>query len=149
MTPCRVAYVLNMFPKLSETFIAYELMELRRRGVEILVFSLRHPTDSIRHDFITRSGLDSLTSYDPGTFLPALRQFQPQLVHAHFATEPAGRAREWAPEIGAPSPFTAHGYDIRRKPPPDFTARASAARAVITVSQANARHIVETFGVPA
>ncbi len=149
MTPCRVAYVVNMFPKLSETFIAYELMELQRRGVAVLVLSLRQPADAIRHEFIGRSGLDTLAHYDARTFLPVLRQFSPELIHAHFATEPAGAARELAAQIGAPFTFTAHGYDIRRKPPPDFQARAAAARAVVTVSQANARHIVETFGVPA
>ena len=30
MTLSRVAYVVNVFPKLSETFIAHELAELRR-----------------------------------------------------------------------------------------------------------------------
>ena len=35
MTPRRIAYVVHDFPKLSETFIASELSELRRRGIEI------------------------------------------------------------------------------------------------------------------
>jgi glycosyltransferase involved in cell wall biosynthesis len=50
-------------------------------------------------------------------------------------------------EFDLPFTFTAHGYDIRRKPPPDFAARAAAARAVITVSNANACYIVKAFGV--
>src|SRR4030095_4258506 len=52
---------------------------------------------------------------------------------------------------GVVLPFTspARVYDISRKPPPDFSERAAAAGAVVTVSQANARHIVEKFGVPA
>src|SRR5262249_40831839 len=45
--------------------------------------------------------------------------------------------------------FTAHGYDIYRRPPEDFAARAAAAAAVVTVSRANARHIERVFGVPA
>ena len=72
MSVRRVAYVLNVFPKLSETFIAHELLELRRRGVALLVLSLQHPTDSIRHHFIASSGLDTVTNYEPRTFLPAL-----------------------------------------------------------------------------
>ncbi len=36
MTPSRVAYLVNVFPKLSETFIAGELAELRRRVDRIL-----------------------------------------------------------------------------------------------------------------
>ncbi|HEU0008506.1 MAG TPA: glycosyltransferase, partial [Verrucomicrobiae bacterium] len=44
--------------------------------------------------------------------------------------------------------FTAHGYDIRRKPPADFAERAAAASAVVTVSEANREHIIRDFGVP-
>ena len=52
MRPSRVAYVVNMFPKLSESFIANELAELRRRDVEVLVVSLREPTEDLRHEFV-------------------------------------------------------------------------------------------------
>lgn len=148
MMPSRVAYLVNVFPKLSETFIAGELAELRRRGVELRVLSLRQPTESVRHEFIARVGLDEITCYDPGRFRVLLREFRPQLLHAHFATEPTAAAREWANELGVPFTFTAHGYDIRRKPPPDFAGRAATARAVITVSDANARYIARAFGVP-
>lgn len=149
MTLRRIAYVVNVFPKLSETFIAHELAELRRRGMEVRVLSLRQPGEERCHDFIRRDGLDDVTRYEPEKFSAVLREFRPQLLHAHFATEPAAAARALAEAGGMPFTFTAHGYDIRRKPPADFAARAAAARAVITVSQANARHIVETFGVPA
>ena len=47
----RVAYVVNVFPKLSETFIAWELAELRRRGVEVCILSLRPPDEGRRHAF--------------------------------------------------------------------------------------------------
>jgi Ca-activated chloride channel family protein len=40
MTPLRVAYVLRVFPKLSETFIVGELAELRRRGVATTTFGI-------------------------------------------------------------------------------------------------------------
>ena len=148
MMPSRVAYVINVFPKLSETFIAGELAELRRRGVGLRVLSLRRPLESLRHDFIARAGLDESTCYDPAKFPALLRDFKPQMLHAHFATEPTAAVRAVAQELEVPFTFTAHGYDIRRKPPPDFAERAAAARAVITVSEANARYIVKTFGVP-
>jgi glycosyltransferase involved in cell wall biosynthesis len=45
----RVAFVLKGWPRLSETFIAQEIAALERRGLEILIVSLRHPTDSRRH----------------------------------------------------------------------------------------------------
>ena len=148
MTLRRVAYVVNVFPKLSETFIANELAELRRRGVAVRVLSLRQPTETLRHAFIHAAGLDDITTYAGGSSATVLRDFAPQVIHAHFATEPAAAARELAAELEVPFTFTAHGYDIRRKPPADFAARAAAARAVVTVSRANAQFIAETFGVP-
>ena len=78
-----------------------------------------------------------------------LRHFRPQLLHAHFATEATAEARSLAGELGVPFTFTAHGYDIRRKPPADFADRAAAARKVVTVSEANAHYVRATFGVPA
>ena len=45
----RVAFVLKGFPRLSETFIAQEIAALERRGLEILIVSLRHPTDGRTH----------------------------------------------------------------------------------------------------
>ncbi len=47
--PGRVAFVLKGYPRLSETFIAQEIAALERRGLEILIVSLRHPTDARRH----------------------------------------------------------------------------------------------------
>jgi glycosyltransferase involved in cell wall biosynthesis len=45
----RVAFVLKGYPRLSETFIAQEILALERRGLEILIVSLRRPTDRARH----------------------------------------------------------------------------------------------------
>ena len=54
----RIAYVLNIFPKLSEAFIAGELAELRRRGLELRILSLRPPRQELQHGIIRRAGLD-------------------------------------------------------------------------------------------
>ncbi len=147
MTIQRIAYVVNVFPKLSETFIAGELAELRRRGVEVRILSLRPPPAGPRHGFVARAGLEERASYEPSEFPALLRAFRPELLHAHFATEPAAAARDLATGLGVPFTFTAHGYDVYRRPPEDFAERAAAAAAVVTVSQANARHIAATFGV--
>jgi glycosyltransferase involved in cell wall biosynthesis len=45
----RVAFVLKGYPRLSETFIAHEILGLERRGLEILIVSLRRPTDYAIH----------------------------------------------------------------------------------------------------
>ena len=47
--PGRVAFVLKGYPRLSETFIAQEIAALERRGLDILIVSLRHPTDKRVH----------------------------------------------------------------------------------------------------
>ena len=45
----RIAYVLKKFPRLSETFILNEILELERQGVEVTVFSLHKPDDGLFH----------------------------------------------------------------------------------------------------
>mgnify|MGYP003700622083 CR=1 FL=1 len=44
-----VAVVLKGYPRLSETFIAQEILGLERRGLDLRIVSLRHPTDPTRH----------------------------------------------------------------------------------------------------
>jgi glycosyltransferase involved in cell wall biosynthesis len=45
----RIAVVLKGYPRLSETFIAQELLALERRGLDLAIWSLRRPTDGARH----------------------------------------------------------------------------------------------------
>lgn len=44
-----VAVVLKGYPRLSETFIAQEILALQQRGFRLRLVSLRHPTDRKRH----------------------------------------------------------------------------------------------------
>jgi hypothetical protein len=46
----RIAVVVKGYPRLSETFIAQELLGLERRGLALTIVSLRHPTDSAVHE---------------------------------------------------------------------------------------------------
>ena len=45
----KVAFVLKGYPRLSETFIAQEIRNLEKRGLNIEIISLRHPTDKATH----------------------------------------------------------------------------------------------------
>lgn len=45
----RVAIVLKGYPRLSETFIAQEILGLKRLGLPVRLVSLRHPTDEEEH----------------------------------------------------------------------------------------------------
>jgi glycosyltransferase involved in cell wall biosynthesis len=49
VNPLRVAFVLKGYPRLSEAFIAQEIAALERRGLDILIVSLRRPTDDRLH----------------------------------------------------------------------------------------------------
>ena len=44
-----IAVVLKGYPRLSETFIAQELLALERKGLTLHIVSLRRPTEDIRH----------------------------------------------------------------------------------------------------
>jgi glycosyltransferase involved in cell wall biosynthesis len=60
-----VGFVLKGYPRLSETFIAQEILALERRGLKILIISLRHPTDRATHPVhqLIRSALLYLPEY--------------------------------------------------------------------------------------
>ena len=148
MTVQRVAYVVNMFPKVSETFIVNEIAELTRRGINCRVLSLKRPTETLRHAVVDTLPLDRMAFYDHDAFRRSLADHPPDVVHAHFATEPTRVAGALAAALQLAFTFTAHGYDVYRKPPADLRDRIHAAQAVVTVSQANADHLVANFDAP-
>jgi len=45
----KIAYLLKTFPKLSETFVLNEILELERQGLEVHIFSLRQPSETKVH----------------------------------------------------------------------------------------------------
>ena len=47
--PPRLAIVVKGYPRLSETFVAQEIRALEQRGIELCIFSLRHPYDPAIH----------------------------------------------------------------------------------------------------
>ena len=50
MTPPRIAYVLLWFPKPSETFIFWEVVNLRRMGLDLRIFTIY---GALNRDFST------------------------------------------------------------------------------------------------
>ena len=45
----RLAIIVKGYPRLSETFIAQEMLGLEQRGLDFDIWSLRHPTDGATH----------------------------------------------------------------------------------------------------
>lgn len=65
--------VLKGYPRLSETFIAQELLELQRAGLKLELVSLRHPTDRKTHPIH-----DEITA--PVRYLPEYLHQEPSRV---------------------------------------------------------------------
>jgi colanic acid/amylovoran biosynthesis glycosyltransferase len=61
--PRRLGYVLKRFPRISETFVAAELIELERQGEQVAVFAISRPEEPFVHAF-----LDGLRA--PVVYLP-------------------------------------------------------------------------------
>ncbi len=45
----KIGYVVKMFPRISETFILNEILELERQGAEVTIFSLKKPNEGKFH----------------------------------------------------------------------------------------------------
>lgn len=45
----KIAYIMSRFPKLTETFILYEILALQRRGITIEIFPLLRERQNIIH----------------------------------------------------------------------------------------------------
>ena len=80
MSSTRVAYVLKMYPRFSETFVMNELLELERQGVELHVFSLKRPNDGLMHADVER--LRACVTYLPES-LPRLLWAQRPILARH------------------------------------------------------------------
>ncbi|MGI9119556.1 MAG: glycosyltransferase family 4 protein [Acidimicrobiales bacterium] len=94
-----LGYVLKRFPRLSETFVAAELIELQRQGEHVTVFAISRPDESFTHKF-----LDELTC--PVVYLPhrPLRQAARVAggVLSCLRTDPRGWLRAAAASLWPP-----------------------------------------------
>jgi colanic acid/amylovoran biosynthesis glycosyltransferase len=50
--PFRLAYVLKRYPRLSETFILNEMLELQRQGIDITILAMKDPGEAIVHEHV-------------------------------------------------------------------------------------------------
>ncbi|TYC63623.1 glycosyltransferase family 4 protein [Rhodobacterales bacterium] len=106
----RIAVVVKGYPRLSETFIAQEMLGLERRGIEILIVALRKPYDPFIHEIHRQISADVLylpeyVKDDPAKVARAARWARKQptyeaakaLFDADFSHQPtADRQRRWA-----------------------------------------------------
>ena len=74
-----IGYLLKTFPKLSETFILNEMLELERQGVTLHVFSLRRSKDQNHHPAVRQ--LKAPVTYIPSLLPQWNRDEEAQLLH--------------------------------------------------------------------
>jgi glycosyltransferase involved in cell wall biosynthesis len=82
----RVAYLLKRFPRLSETFILHEILELERQGLDLHLFSILNPNDEIVHADVSRVRA-------PVAYLPAGWRGTWAMLRAHLALVRRGPRR--------------------------------------------------------
>ncbi|MEO0406892.1 MAG: glycosyltransferase [Cyanobacteria bacterium P01_A01_bin.135] len=81
--PPVVGYLLKTFPKLSETFILNEILELERQGVALHLFSLRSPADETPHPAVAQ--VKSPVTYIPSLLPSPTAQATNALIETHLA----------------------------------------------------------------
>ncbi len=81
----QVAIAMKGYPRLSETFIAQELLALQQRGLRFAIWSLRHPTDGARHPMHAEISA-------PVHYLPEYLREEPARVLRGFAKAALGGA---------------------------------------------------------
>ena len=96
-----MAFVLKGYPRLSETFVAQEILALEQRGLAIDIWSLRHPTDTTSHPVHQDIAA-------PVTYLPEYLQDEPERVREAWRTCSAWPTWQAATELFA--------RDYRRDP---------------------------------
>jgi glycosyltransferase involved in cell wall biosynthesis len=77
VTPTRIAYLLKRFPRLSETFVLNEMLEVQRQGIALRVYALADPLEKQIH--------------------PEAARLRPQVVYLH---DPHRRLRSWSRLLG-------------------------------------------------
>lgn len=125
-TPPHIAVVLKGYPRLSETFIAQELLALERRGLPLAIWSLRRPTEAARHPI--HGEIRAAASYLPEYLYEAPLRVLAALVWA--LRKPgfgALLARFWS--------------DLRRDPTPSRMRRLGQALALARELPASATHL--------
>ena len=71
----KIAYILKMYPRFSETFIVNEILELERQGVDVRIYSLRKPDDGRFHASLARVKAGVI-------YVPQYPQMEPERVLA-------------------------------------------------------------------
>jgi colanic acid/amylovoran biosynthesis glycosyltransferase len=102
----RIAYILKMYPRFSETFIVNEILELERQGVDVRIYSLRKPDDGRFHPALARVKANVV-------YAPQYPQMEPERVRAAHEFLAAARPTAYA-EMRSYAESLAQPYGLKR-----------------------------------
>jgi len=148
----KIAYIVKIFPKISETFILQEILELERLGLNLVILSLRPPTDANVHPHFQQ--LLSPVLYAPVVLndgertdiqqslwttwvTEKIREYDITHLHAHYVTEPTDIAMQVQGRLGISYSFTTHAKDLFLSSKEDVSRKVSGAQFVLTCTEYN------------
>jgi glycosyltransferase involved in cell wall biosynthesis len=105
--PADLVVVVNAFPRLSETFVLQELLELERRGARLHVIAFRHPDELVQPEGMER--LQAEVEYMPEVATYALSRtvrMRIRAAHAALCVEAPKRYLNALGEIAASPDFS-------------------------------------------
>ena len=86
-----LGYILKGYPRISETFISNEILQLEQLGFRIVIFPMRQPRESFSHESVKR--IKASVHYLPTYLLRDLhRLLPPNILLALFSPRRYGRA---------------------------------------------------------
>jgi colanic acid/amylovoran biosynthesis glycosyltransferase len=152
----KITYITNTFPKLSETFVLGQITELIDRGHNVEIISISKPAEHIAHEDVINYGLLEKTHYlkKKGSSLG----FEPEerliyslaftdIIHAHFAAQPATWALKISKTFDIPYVITTHAYDIYINPDTkDLKEKFANATKIITTTNYNKKYLSDLLG---
>ncbi len=153
-----IGYLVKIFPKLSETFILQEILELERLGLNLVVLSLRPPSDTETHPHIRQ--LKAPVLYGPVVFnggkgnviqqflwtewvTEKVHEYGITHLHAHYVSEPTDVALQVHTLTGISYSFTTHAKDLFLSSKEDLSRKVTRAQFVLTCTEYNKNYLEE------
>lgn len=173
----KVAFVTHQFPRLHNTFIQNEIVELLNQGVDVSIFSLAISSETVLNEEVKKYRLLDRTHYFSDHISPAssainrfskyaapfeqkeifysleaiakkLKEEKFSIIHAAFGNRPATVSMILSEMANIPFTFEAHTYDLFV----DFpfaSEKIKSASALITESNYNRDFLLKALGAPA
>ena len=153
-----IGYLVKIFPKLSEAFILQEILELERLGLNLVVLSLRPPSDAETHPHVHQ--LKAPVLYAPVVFngekgnviqqslwtewvTEKVRENGITHLHAHYVSEPTDVALQVHTLTGISYSLTTHAKDLFLSSKEDLSRKVTRAQFVLTCTEYNKNYLEE------